>query len=52
MTTATPTSLSLIEKKRLWNEQKYDKFEEISQDKSLMFNYFMLNNDIFKMISN
>ena len=51
MTTATPSSVTFAEKKRLWNEFKYDTFEEISKDKSTMFNYFLLNNDIFRMIS-
>ena len=51
MTTATPSSLNLTEKKRLWNEYKFDMFEDISKDKSTLFNYFLVNNDIFKMIS-
>ena len=51
MTTATPSSLNLQEKKRLWNEYKYDTFEEISRDKSTLFNYFLTNNDIFRMIA-
>lgn len=43
--------MSLTEKKRLFEETKYNDFEEISKDKSLMFNYFLQNNDIFRMIS-
>lgn len=35
----------------MWEEHKYDTFNQISKDKSLMFNYFISNNDIFKMIS-
>lgn len=43
--------ISYSEKKRMWEEHKYDTFNQISKDKSLMFNYFISNNDIFKMIS-
>ena len=51
MSTAAPSSMTLAEKKRLFDEQKFLEFERISKDKSLMFNYFLQNNSLFKMIS-
>ena len=44
-------SLSLGQKRKLWREQKEDKFKEIASSSSAMFNYFYNNNDIFKFIN-
>ena len=44
-------SLSLMQKRKLWREQKEDKFKEIASSRSAMFNYFYNNNDIFKFIA-
>lgn len=43
-------AISLSQKKKLWKEQKEEKFREISNDRCQMFNYFYNNNDIFKFI--
>jgi hypothetical protein len=51
MSRAAPSSMTLIEKRRLFEQEKYDTFRAISQDKATIFNYFMVNNDIFHMIS-
>jgi hypothetical protein len=44
-------AISLSQKKKLWKEQKEEKFREISNDRCQMFNYFYNNNDIFKFIA-
>lgn len=43
-------SLSHSQKLKLWREHKEDKFKEIAMDRSVMFNYFYKNNDIFHFI--
>jgi hypothetical protein len=43
-------TISVSQKWKMWRDHKEERFKQMANDPSSMFEYFYLNNDIFQLI--